>query len=122
MNRFPRVAALMCSFFAAGPIWSAPQADAVGTPGVVPHPIADYLPITIDKNMCLMCHRKASGSVAQKGEIPLSHFKAGKLPASAMNARSAMRRAQVQENLHRLTLMTLFTKAQKQASARTDAC
>ena len=79
MNRFPRVAALMCSFFAAGPIWSAPQADAVGTPGVVPHPIADYLPITIDKNMCLMCHRKASGSVAQKGEIPLSHFKAGKL-------------------------------------------
>lgn len=39
-----------------------------------------------------------------------------------MNARSAMRRAQVQENLRRLTLMTLFTKAQKQASARTDAC
>ena len=41
MNRFPRVAALMCSFFAAGPIWSAPQADPVGPPGVVPHPIAD---------------------------------------------------------------------------------
>ena len=52
---------------------SAVDSEIYGAPGLVPHPVKDYLPIT-------MCHKEQKGDVRVKGEIPKSHFTAsGKL-------------------------------------------
>lgn len=75
MNRSFLFAALAASIIAA-PAFAADQ-DIVGAPGVTPHPVAQYLPITLEKNMCLMCHREqAAGTERQKGQIPTTHFDA----------------------------------------------
>ena len=59
---------------------SAVDSEIYGAPGLVPHPVKDYLPITVNKNMCVMCHKEQKGDVRVKGEIPKSHFTAsGKL-------------------------------------------
>ena len=33
---------------------SAVDSEIYGAPGLVPHPVKDYLPITVNKNMCVM--------------------------------------------------------------------
>ena len=49
--------------------------SASSAPTPVPHPIADYLPITPDKNACVMCHRpQKEGAERAKGQIPRSHY------------------------------------------------
>lgn len=54
---------------------SAELPGASGAPTPVPHPTADYLPITPDKNACLMCHRpQKEGTDRAKGQIPRSHY------------------------------------------------
>lgn len=78
MNRLSRIAVLVYGLLAANMAASA-QPEAIGAPAVIPHPIADYLPITIEKNMCTTCHRPASGPTAKKGEIPQTHLVSGKL-------------------------------------------
>ena len=45
-----------------------------GSPPVIPHGVADFLPITTDDNMCLVCHEP--GGVQAEGEpqpLPESH-------------------------------------------------
>lgn len=87
MTRISYFAAVLCGFLASGVAYSAQSEtpptnknnEALGAPSVIPHPIADYLPITIDKNMCILCHRPASGATAKKGEVPQSHYSGGKL-------------------------------------------
>ncbi|MDO5530490.1 nitrate reductase cytochrome c-type subunit [Sutterella sp.] len=75
MKRSFLFAAIAASIIAA-PAFAADQ-PIVGAPGTVPHPVAQYLPISIDKNMCLMCHREqAAGAVRKKGEIPTTHYDA----------------------------------------------
>lgn len=49
---------------------SAVDSEIYGAPGLVPHPVKDYLPITVNKNMCVMCHKEQKGDVRVKGEIP----------------------------------------------------
>lgn len=66
--------ALVLAFAAGSALASEPV--AVGAPSPVPHPVKDYLPITIDKNMCMACHAEQKGDVRRKGETPRSHFMA----------------------------------------------
>ena len=83
-------AAFASAALLAGPVLAADN-PIVGAPSPVPHPVANYLPITIDKNNCLMCHREQPADRArQKGEIPRSHYAA---PGNALNACSAMQKA-----------------------------
>jgi hypothetical protein len=42
---------------------------AFAAPPLVPHAVADYVPITIDKNACLDCHEKP-GARKVKGGVP----------------------------------------------------
>lgn len=52
---------------------SPPQ--ELGMPTSIPHAVSAYLPITIEKNACLSCHRAStSDKVHVKGEIPASHY------------------------------------------------
>jgi cytochrome c-type protein NapB len=52
-----------------------------GAPKPVPHSVTEYLPITQDKNACILCHKRA-GAQPKKGEIPATHYeKDGKLSA-----------------------------------------
>ena len=37
----------------------AGDTDIIGAPGIIPHPIESYLPITAERNSCLMCHKNA---------------------------------------------------------------
>lgn len=55
-------------------------------PGLVPHPVKDYLPITVNKNMCVMCHKEQKGDVRVKEKFPsrTSRHRAN-LPVSGMN-------------------------------------
>ena len=80
MTRIPCIAAALSSLLLiSGLAWGAPEGDIIGAPGVIPHPGESYLPITIEKNMCVACHRPATATPAKKGEIPLTHFANGKL-------------------------------------------
>jgi nitrate reductase cytochrome c-type subunit len=64
---------------------AAPAAQAAEsfTPAMIPHPVANYLPITPEKNMCVMCHKVGDG--AQKkvagvpSALPPSHVADGKV-------------------------------------------
>lgn len=76
MNRM-LVASLFGLAVALSP--AAHASDAVGAPGVIPHPVEAYTPITPEKNACTMCHRAAKEAASKKGEIPLTHFVDGKL-------------------------------------------
>lgn len=80
MTRHMIFAAFASAALLAGPALAADN-PIVGAPSPVPHPVANYLPITIDKNNCLMCHREQPADrTRQKGEIPSSHYAApGKL-------------------------------------------
>ena len=52
-----------------------------GAPKPVPHSVTEYLPITQDKNACILCHKRG-GVQPKKGEIPGTHYeKDGKLSA-----------------------------------------
>ena len=53
----------------------------IGAPKPVPHSVTEYLPITQEKNACLLCHKRG-GVQPKKGEIPGTHYeKDGKLSA-----------------------------------------
>ena len=94
MTRYTIFAAFACTSLLAGPVLAADN-PIIGAPSPIPHPVANYLPITIDKNNCLMCHREQPADRArQKGEIPRSHYAApGKLAVNALNACSATQKA-----------------------------
>ena len=85
MTRSPLISVSVSAAAAAVLMALAMPASAVDSeiycaPGLVPHPVKDYLPITVNKNMCVMCHKEQKGDVRVKGEIPKSHFTAsGKL-------------------------------------------
>ena len=67
MTRIPRIAAALSSLLLiSGLAWGAPEGDIIGAPGVIPHPVESYLPITIEKNMCVACHRPATATPAKK--------------------------------------------------------
>ena len=74
-------AALMLT---AGAAFSADD-QIVGAPGVIPHPIDSYLPISVDKNACLMCHKVAAGEKRNPGQIPVSHATNGKVNGDRWN-------------------------------------
>ena len=80
MTRDTIIDSYACTSLLAGPVLAADN-PIIGAPSPIPHPVANYLPITIDKNNCLMCHREQPADRArQKGEIPRSHYAApGKL-------------------------------------------
>lgn len=46
---------------------SAVDSEIYGAPGLVPHPVKDYLPITVNKNMCVMCHKEQKGRRPRQG-------------------------------------------------------
>lgn len=74
MPRNTFFAAFVCASMLSVPALAADQ-PIIGAPSPIPHPVANYLPITIDKNNCLMCHREQPADRArQKGEIPRSHY------------------------------------------------
>lgn len=49
----------------------APFADA---PPVVPHGVAEFIPITLDENMCLECHGVEEKVEGEPTPIPQSHY------------------------------------------------
>lgn len=59
--------------------------DIIGAPGIIPHPIESYLPITAERNSCLMCHKNAVAKDRKAGEIPLTHLKDGKITGDRWN-------------------------------------
>jgi cytochrome c-type protein NapB len=50
-----------------------PRAFA-GAPPVVPHAIADFLPITRDSNSCVDCHAVAEKRKGEPTPLPASHY------------------------------------------------
>ena len=65
---------------------SAVDSEIYGAPGLVPHPVKDYLPITVNKNMCVMCIRSKRATSASREKFPsrTSRHRAN-LPVSGMN-------------------------------------
>ena len=63
----------------------AGDTDIIGAPGIIPHPIESYLPITAERNSCLMCHKNAVAKDRKAGEIPLTHLKDGKITGDRWN-------------------------------------
>ena len=63
----------------------AGDTDIIGAPGIIPHPIERYLPITAERNCCLMCHKNAVAKDRKAGEIPLTHLKDGKITGDRGN-------------------------------------
>lgn len=51
-------------------------------PSSIPHPVAAYLPITAEKNMCIMCHMPAAEgqkkTAGMPSGLPPSHVSNGK--------------------------------------------
>ncbi len=74
-----KIVALTAFFVACSA--SAANADrAPSAPGIIPHPIEAYVPITLEKNACTACHLPAQpDKPAQSTNIPLSHYRNGKL-------------------------------------------
>lgn len=65
---------------------SAQQANNIAEryePPMIPHKVASFLPITADKNACLMCHKVAAPSAKKvKGSptpLPPSHVSGDKV-------------------------------------------
>ena len=50
-----------------------PRVNHVAPP-VVPHGVADWLPITIESNMCVDCHQVEEKEEGEPTPIPASHF------------------------------------------------
>jgi cytochrome c-type protein NapB len=46
----------------------------LGSPPVVPHGIADFLPITREQNFCMDCHQVAEKVEGEPTPIPPSHY------------------------------------------------
>lgn len=67
-------AVLLC--LNAAPVIAAEDPAGLGMPAAIPHGVSAYLPIRIDRNACLTCHREAGTEVRKKGEIPASHYAA----------------------------------------------
>lgn len=59
------------SFAAGGP--SSADTAIIGAPKPVPHSVTEYLPITQEKNQCILCHKRG-GLEPKKGEIPNTHY------------------------------------------------
>lgn len=45
-----------------------------GAPPVIPHGVADFLPITRDQNACVDCHAVAERKKGEPTPIPASHY------------------------------------------------
>jgi nitrate reductase cytochrome c-type subunit len=45
-----------------------------GSPPVIPHGVADFLPITRDENGCLMCHQPGEKEEGEPTPLPESHL------------------------------------------------
>jgi len=60
---------------AAEPGEATPQEPAYpGSPPVIAHAIADFLPITVDSNACVDCHGGSEGGAGEPTPIPASHY------------------------------------------------
>lgn len=53
---------------------SPPPRPNEESPAVVPHGIADFLPITADSNMCIDCHAVEVKEEGEPTPIPASHY------------------------------------------------
>ena len=92
MNKLATLFATLCLLTGAAAVQAAgDKADVntdngvIGAPRTIPHPIESYLPITVDKNTCLMCHKTATSEEGKSGEIPMSHLKNGKVTGDRWN-------------------------------------
>ena len=81
MTKQTIVAFLLANALTWGVAASASVQDAVPeTPHTIPHPIADFLPLTNDKVMCQMCHREVGKQPVEAHidvpmwDVPASHF------------------------------------------------
>ncbi|MCD8340318.1 MAG: nitrate reductase cytochrome c-type subunit [Burkholderiales bacterium] len=70
---------LACGYTVAQDQQANPNASF--TPPMIPHPVANYLPITPDKNMCLMCHKPADEH-GMAPALPANHLEDGKIAPS----------------------------------------
>lgn len=77
--------AFVSTMFAASAQAADPAASAGQQfmPPMIPHPVESYLPITPEKNMCLMCHKPGvEGQKKTAGmptALPPSHVEGGKV-------------------------------------------
>ena len=92
MNKLATLFATFCLLTGAAAVQAASAStdvntnhNVIGAPSTIPHPIESYLPITADKNTCLMCHKNASSEERKSGEIPMSHLKNGKVTGDRWN-------------------------------------
>ncbi len=81
---FLLAAMTIASGFACAQMMDMPMMGGEGggafNPPLIPHPVAQYLPITPDKNMCLMCHKPAEPGVTPMApNLPPSHLIDGHL-------------------------------------------
>ncbi len=53
---------------------SPPARVSADSPPVVPHAVADFLPITRDENYCIECHAVAEKVEGEPTPIPQSHY------------------------------------------------
>lgn len=51
-----------------------PQRPNEEAPAVIPHGVADFLPISADSNMCLDCHALETKEEGEPTPIPASHY------------------------------------------------
>lgn len=49
-------------------------ADFRAQPPLIPHGVADYLPITAEANMCVLCHAVAEKEEGTPTPMPASHY------------------------------------------------
>jgi cytochrome c-type protein NapB len=45
-----------------------------GSPPVIPHTVVDFVPITMDANMCIECHALEEADEGDPTPIPVSHY------------------------------------------------
>ncbi|MFR6359122.1 MAG: nitrate reductase cytochrome c-type subunit [Sutterella wadsworthensis] len=64
----------------------AGDTDIIGAPGIIPHPIGSYLPITAEPQQAASCATRTPWPKDRKaGEIPLTHLKDGKITGDRWN-------------------------------------
>ena len=83
MTSFVKLIASLCLLTSLAV--QAADGDIIGAPQTIPHEIGNFLPITPERNACLMCHHLAASEKHQPGEIPLSHTSNGKIAGSRWN-------------------------------------
>ena len=74
--------------FLASSAWSAEVTPTEQfTPALIPHPVATYLPITAEKNMCIMCHQPGV-----QGQKKVAGVPSAQPPSHVLNGKVAPNR------------------------------